>query len=177
MLLRCEWWGDTMQLSQELIGAVVGAVLGSGFTAVISLVLHNRSIANERRLRDEQVAHERKLQDEQRTWDFLGRLIPVLSALFAKATPDSVRDAAEIDDLVQRAFISGREAGFWDILPGSADLAPITDTARDYGEKLKQYRDRQITREELEQDRRTAIERISKFVNALKPAAKNVEVV
>ena len=172
MLLRCEWWGDTMQLSQELIGAVVGAVLGSGFTAVISLVLHNRSIANERRLRDEQVAHERKLQDEQRTWDFLGRLIPVLSALFAKATPDSVRDAAEIDDLVQRAFMSGREAGFWDILPGSADLAP-----RDYGEKLKQYRDRQITREELERDRRTAIERISKFVNALKPAAKNVEVV
>lgn len=166
-----------MQLSQELVGAIAGAVIGSLFTAIVSLVLHNRSIANERKLRDEQIAHERKLQDEQRTWDFLGRLIPVLSALFGKATPDSVRDAAEIDDLVQRAFMSGREAGFWDILPGSADLAPITDTARDYGEKLKQYRDRRISREELEQDRRAGIERISKFVNVLKPTAKNVDVV
>ncbi len=166
-----------MQLSQELIGAIAGAVLGSVLTAIIGLVLHNRSIAHERKLRDEQIAHERKLQDEQRTWDFLGRLIPVLSALFAKATPDGIRDAAEVDDLVQRAFMSGREAGFWDILPGSADLAPITDTARDYGERLKQYRSQEISRDELERERRAGIERITKFVNVLKPTAKNVEVV
>ena len=166
-----------MQLSQELIGGVTGAVLGSVLTAIISLVLHSRSMANERKLRDEAIAHERKLQDEQRTWDFLGRLIPVLSALFGKATPDGIREASEVDDLVQRAFMSGREAGFWSILPGSADLAPITDTARDYGERLKQYRNREITREELERDRRAAIERITDFVNVLKPTAKDVEVV
>ena len=113
----------------------------------------------------------------RRVRDFLGRLIPVLSALFAKATPDGIREVAEVDDLVQRAFMSGREAGFWDILPGSADLAPITDTARDYGEKLKQYRNGEISREHLERDRRAGIQRITEFVNVLKPTAKGVEVV
>ena len=111
-----------MQLSQEIIAAIIGALLGSALTAIISIVLHSRSLAHERKLRDEQVVHERKLQDEQRTWDFLGRLIPVLSSLFAKATPEAIRNAVEVDDLVQRAMMSGREAGFWDILPRSANL-------------------------------------------------------
>jgi hypothetical protein len=166
-----------MQMSQEVLAAIVGALLGSVITAVISIVLHNRSLAHERKLRDEQIVHEHKLQNEQRTWDFLGRLIPVLSALFSKATPEGIRDAAEVDDLVHRALMSGREAGFWDILPGSANLAPITDTARDYGEKLKHYRNGQITREQLERERRAGIQRITEFVNVLKPTAKGVEVV
>lgn len=60
-----------MQISGEVLAAIVGAVAGSTVTAIVSFVLHKQSLA-----------HEQRLARQKVDWDFLSTTLPVLSRLF-----------------------------------------------------------------------------------------------
>ncbi len=60
-----------MELSSDLTEAIAGAIIGSIATAVVSFILHRKSLE-----------HTRPLAREKVDWDFLAETLPVLSRPF-----------------------------------------------------------------------------------------------
>jgi hypothetical protein len=117
-----------MELSSEVVGAIVGATIGSLATAVVSYVLHKRSLA-----------HERRLAREKVDWDFLATTLPVISRLFSATTPDKVKTEDDVFQMIDEVYTSMREGTFRGIFSGSAHTEPISGNVYTYSEALKQY--------------------------------------
>jgi hypothetical protein len=149
-----------MNMSSEVLGAIVGAVLGSFATGLLSYILHTRSLA-----------HERRLARQKVDWDFLSATLPVLSRLFSTTTPEKVKSEQDVFLLVDDVYTSLREGTFRGIFSGSAHTEPISGNVHSYSEALNRYVRREITREELEQQRKKALEDVSAHWKKLLPDA------
>jgi hypothetical protein len=86
-----------MQISGELMAAIVGAVVGSTLTAIISFVLHRQSLA-----------HQQRLARQKVDWDFLSSTLPVLSRLFSSTTPDRVKTEDDVFLMLDDVYASLR---------------------------------------------------------------------
>ncbi len=149
-----------MDISNEVLGAIVGAAIGSAATAVISYVLHKRSLA-----------HERRLAREKVDWDFLSATLPVLSRFFSSTTPDRMKSENDVFLILHDVYASLREGTFRGIFSGSARTEPISGNVHTYSEALKQYVDRKISREDLELVRKRAIDEVGAHWKKLLPDA------
>lgn len=149
-----------MEISNDIITAVVGAIVGSAATAVVSFVLHKRSMA-----------HERRLAREKVDWDFLSTTLPVLSRLFSSTTPDRMKSEDDIFVMMDDVYASLREGTFRGIFTGSAQTEPISGNVFSYSEALKKYVRREIPREELELQRKQALDQVSAHWKKILPDA------
>lgn len=137
-------------ISAEIVAAVIGATLGCLLTGIVSFVLHMRSLR-----------HERSLARERMDWEFLSTTLPVLSKLFAKTTPDRIKSEADVFLITDDVYSALREGTFRGVFTGTSDTAPISGNVQSYTEHLGRYVRGEITREELENHRRQAIEEVS----------------
>lgn len=151
-----------MEISSEVLGAIVGATIGCISTALISYVLHKRT-----------VAHERRLAREKVDWDFLSTTLPVLSRLFSVTTPDRLASENDVFLMLDDVYASLREGTFRGIFSGSAHTEPISGNVQSYSEALKLYVRRELTREELEVQRKRALDEVSVHWKKLLPATAN----
>lgn len=149
-----------MQISGEIWAAIVGATIGSAVTAIISFVLHRQSLAQERRLARQKV-----------DWDFLSTTLPVLSRLFSSTTPDRVKTEDDVFVMLNDVYASLREGTFRGIFSGSAHTEPISSNVHAYSEALKQYVRRDISRGQLELQRKSALDDVSAHWKKLLPDA------
>jgi hypothetical protein len=139
-----------MEISGDIIAAVVGAAVGSAATAIVSFVLHKRSMA-----------HERRLAREKVDWDFLSTTLPVLSRFFSSTTPDRMKTEDDVFMMLDDVYASLREGTFRGIFTGSAHTEPISGNVYSYSEALKKYVRREMPREELELQRKQALDDVS----------------
>jgi hypothetical protein len=149
-----------VDLSNDIITAIIGAVAGSLFTALVSVILHKKSMA-----------HERSLARQKVDWDFLSWTLPVLSRLFSSTTPDRVKSEDDVFALLDDVYTSLREGTFRGIFTGSAQTEPISGNVYDYSEALKKYVRRDISREELEAQRKRALDQVSAHWKKILPDA------
>ena len=152
-----------MPISSEVLGAIVGATIGSIATAIVSFVLHKRSLA-----------HERRLAREKVDWDFLATTLPVLSRLFSTTTPDRLTSENDVLLLVDDVYASLREGSFRGIFTGSANTEPISGNVFSYSEGLRKFVRREISREELERQRKQAVDEVGAHWKKLLPHAGNL---
>jgi hypothetical protein len=151
---------NVMEISSDVIAAIVGAVVGSAATAVVSVVLHKRSMA-----------HERRLAREKVDWDFLSTTLPVLSRLFSSTTSDRVKTEDDVFMMLDDVYASLREGTFRGIFTGSTHTEPISGNVYAYSEALKKYVRREIPREELELQRKQALDDVSAHWKKILPDA------
>ena len=149
-----------MEISNDIITAVVGAIVGSAATAVVSFVLHKRSMA-----------HERRLAREKVDWDFLSTTLPVLSRLFSSTTPDRMKSEDDVFVILDDVYTSLREGTFRGIFTGSAQTEPISGNVYSYSEALKKYVRRELPREDLELQRKQALDQVSAHWKKILPDA------
>ena len=149
-----------MLLSDEVQGALVGAVIGSLLTGLISYLLHRKSLA-----------HERRLAREKVDWDFLATTLPVLSRFFSVTTPDRMATENDVFILTDDVYASLREGTFRGIFTGSSHTEPISGNVYSYTEALKRYVRREVSREELELERKRALDEVSAHWKKLLPEA------
>jgi hypothetical protein len=149
-----------MLLSDEVQGAIVGAVIGSLLTGLISYLLHRKSLA-----------HERRLAREKVDWDFLATTLPVLSRFFSVTTPDRMATENDVFILTDDVYASLREGTFRGIFTGSSHTEPISGNVHAYTEALKHYVRRELSREELEVERKRALDQVSAHWKKLLPEA------
>jgi len=149
-----------MQMSGEVLGAIVGAVIGAVATAVVSYVLHRRSLA-----------HERQLARQKVDWDFLSATLPVLSRLFSSTTPNRLQSENDVFLLLDDVYASLREGTFRGIFTGSGMTEPISGNVHAYSEMLKKCVSRELSREDLEQHRKRALDEVSAHWKKLLPDA------
>jgi len=149
-----------MQMSNEVLGAIVGAVIGSLATAVVSYVLHKRSMA-----------HERQLARERVDWDFLSATLPVLSRLFSSTTPDRLQSENDVFLLLDDVYASLREGTFRGIFTGTGMTEPISGNVHEYSEILNKYVRRDISRKDLELHRKRALDEVTAHWKKLLPDA------
>jgi len=149
-----------MQISGEVLAAIVGAMVGSALTAIVSFVLHRKGLA-----------HERRLARQKVDWDFLSTTLPVLSRLFSTTTPDRVKTEDDVFLMLDDVYASLREGTFRGIFSGSAHTEPISSNVHSYSEALKQYVRREISREHLEEHRKRALDEVSAHWKKLLPDA------
>ncbi|MFM9845909.1 MAG: hypothetical protein ACKVP3_01960 [Hyphomicrobiaceae bacterium] len=149
-----------MQISGEVLAAIVGATVGSIVTAIISFVLHKKGLA-----------HERRLARQKVDWDFLSTTLPVLSRLFSSTTPDRLKTEDDVFLMIDDVYASLREGTFRGIFSGSAHTEPISSNVYSYSEALKQYVRREISREQLELHRKRALDEVSAHWKKLLPDA------
>jgi hypothetical protein len=147
-----------MQISGEVLAAIVGAMVGSAMTAIVSFVLHRKGLA-----------HERRLARQKVDWDFLSATLPVLSRLFSSTTPDRVKTEDDVFLMIDDVYASLREGTFRGIFSGSAHTEPISSNVYSYSEALKQYVRRDISREQLELHRKRALDDVSAHWKKLLP--------
>jgi hypothetical protein len=147
-----------MEISSEVLGAILGATIGSIATAIVSYVLHRRSLA-----------HERQLVREKVDWDFLSTTLPVLSRLFSSTTPDRMTSENDVFLMLDDVYASLREGTFRGIFTGSSHTEPISSNVYSYSEMLKKYVHREISREELELHRKQALDEVSAHWKVLLP--------
>jgi hypothetical protein len=147
-----------MEISSEVMGAIPGAAIGSIATAIVSYVMHKRSLA-----------HERRLAREKVDWEFLSATLPVLSRLFSRTTPDRMTSDDDVYCMVDDVYASLREGTFRGIFSGSSHTAPISGNVSSYSEMLKKYVHREISREELELHRKQALDEVSAHWKVLLP--------
>lgn len=149
-----------MEISSDVVAAIAGAAIGSAATAVVSFVLHKRSMA-----------HERRLAREKVDWDFLSTTLPVLSRLFSSTTPDRVKSEDDVFFMIDDVYASLREGTFRGIFTGSAQTEPISGNVFSYSEALKKYVRREIPREDLERQRKQALDEVSAHWKKILPDA------
>ena len=149
-----------MLLSDEVQGAIVGAVIGSLLTGLISYLLHRKSLA-----------HERRLAREKVDCDFLAPPLPVLSRFFSVTTPDRMATENDVFILTDDVYASLREGTFRGIFTGSSHTEPISGNVHAYTEALKHYVRRELSREELEVERKRALDQVSAHWKKLLPEA------
>jgi hypothetical protein len=147
-----------MQISGELMAAIVGAVVGSTLTAIISFVLHRQSLA-----------HQQRLTRQKVDWDFLSSTLPVLSRLFSSTTPDRLKTENDVFLMLDDVYASLREGTFRGIFSGSAHTEPISSNVHSYSEALKKYVRREMSREHLEEHRKRALDDVSAHWKKLLP--------
>ncbi|MEQ1577072.1 MAG: hypothetical protein ABL894_05400 [Hyphomicrobium sp.] len=152
-----------MEISSEVLGAIIGATVGSIATAIVSFVLHKRSLA-----------HERHLAREKVDWDFLSTTLPVLSRLFSSTTPDRMASENDVFLMLDDVYASLREGTFRGIFSGSAHTEPISGNVHTYSEVLKKYVRREIGRDELELHRKRALDEVSTHWKKLLPDASKL---
>ncbi len=148
-----------MELSSEVLAAIVGAAIGSFATAIVSLVVHKQSMA-----------HERRLARQKVDWDFLTATLPVLSRLFSSTTPDRLKTEDEVFLMVDDVYASLREGTFRGIFTGSSHTEPISGNVHSYAETLKQYVRGEISREQLEGQRKRAVDEVAVHWKKILPA-------
>ncbi len=149
-----------MEMSDDIITAVIGAVVGSAATAVVSFLLHKRSMA-----------HERRLAREKVDWDFLSTTLPVLSRLFSSTTPDRLKTEDDVFMMLDDVYASLREGTFRGIFTGSAHTEPISGNVFSYAEALKKYVRREMPRDELELQRKRALDDVGAHWKKILPDA------
>jgi len=147
-----------MEISNDVLVAGVGAAIGSIVTAVVSFVLHRRSLA-----------HERRLAREKVDWDFLSTTLPILSRFFSKTTPDRVSSENDVFLMIDEVYSSLREGTFRGIFAGTGDTAPIASNVRSYSELLNKYVRNEITRDNLELHRKRALVEVSVYWKEIFP--------
>ena len=149
-----------MELPTELSAAVSGAAFGSIATAIVSFILHKKT-----------VEHERRLAREKFDWDFLATTLPVLSRLFSSATPDRLKSEDDVFLMLDDVYASLREGAFRGIFTGTGPTEPISGNVRTYAEALTKYVRREMPREALETHRKKALDEVSGHWKTLLPAA------
>ncbi len=149
-----------MQISSDVVGAIVGATIGAVGTGAISYILHMRSLAQERRLAREKV-----------DWDFLSATLPVLSRLFSSTTPDRMQSENDVFLLLDDVYASLREGTFRGIFSGTATTEPISGNVHTYAELLNKYVRREVSRQELEHHRKRCLDEVSAHWKKLLPDA------
>jgi hypothetical protein len=149
-----------MEMSDDIITAIIGAVAGSAATAVVSFLLHKRSMA-----------HERRLAREKVDWDFLSTTLPVLSRLFSSTTPDRLKTEDDVFMMLDDVYASLREGTFRGIFTGSAHTEPISGNVFSYAEALKKYVRREMPRDELELQRKRALDDVGAHWKKILPDA------
>ncbi len=147
-------------MSDDIITAIIGAVAGSAATAVVSFLLHKRSMA-----------HERRLAREKVDWDFLSTTLPVLSRLFSSTTPDRLKTEDDVFMMLDDVYASLREGTFRGIFTGSAHTEPISGNVFSYAEALKKYVRREMPRDELELQRKRALDDVGAHWKKILPDA------
>jgi hypothetical protein len=95
----------------------------------------------------------------------------VLSRLFSSTTPDRVKTEDEVFLMLDDVYASLREGTFRGIFSGSAHTEPISSNVYSYSEALKKYVRREISREQLEQHRKRALDEVSAHWKKLLPDA------
>lgn len=149
-----------MDIPSDVISAVAGAAAGSAITGIVSFILHRQSMR-----------HERRLAREKVNWDFLSTTLPVLSRFFSSTTPDRMKSEDDVFLMLDDVYASLREGTFRGIFTGSAHTEPISGNVFSYSEVLKKYVRREIPRDELEQQRKQALDAVSAHWKKLLPDA------
>ena len=149
-----------MELSNDIITTIIGAAFGAAATAAVSFVLHKRSIA-----------HQRRLAREKVDWDFLSTTLPVLSRFFSSTTPDRMKSEDDVFTILDDVYASLREGTFRGIFTGSAHTEPISGNVFSYAEALKKYVRREMPREELELQRKRALDEVGAHWKKILPDA------
>ena len=149
-----------MEMPSDILSAIVGAGAGSAATAIVSYMLHKQSMA-----------HERRLAREKVDWDFLSATLPVLSRLFSSTTPDRMKSEDDVFVMLDDVYASLREGTFRGIFTGSSHTEPISGNVHTYSEALKKYVRREMPREDLEVQRKQALDAVSAHRKKLLPDA------
>jgi tetrahydromethanopterin S-methyltransferase subunit B len=138
-------------MAEELVAAVVGAIVGGTISALVTfLVLHRQEQSSEKRGRAE------------RTWQIAFAASQVLSDILNAYTPDKLRSLNDVYELRTQWGKQRRQFHILGMRETSERLDTVVD---DYIDALSRFVEGKMLREELERHRTAARDEVTEVMS------------